>query len=81
MKDLYHYLNLPQVKQRTPEWDKIREKLITATNVSSILEFNTYLSKYDIFHQKISNKCTQMLADEQGKMLVDPKNLVLPSIQ
>jgi putative phage-type endonuclease len=43
-------------KQRTKEWVDIRKNMITATNVSSILDCNIYTSSYDLMIQKLSDK-------------------------
>ena len=41
------------IKQKTFEWYEERDKVITATNVSSILEINPYISKYEVLQNKI----------------------------
>ena len=41
------------IKQKTPEWYEERNKVITATDVSSILEINPFISKYEILQNKI----------------------------
>jgi putative phage-type endonuclease len=42
-----------KIKQKTFEWYEERNKVITATNVSSILEINPYVSKYEVLQNKI----------------------------
>jgi putative phage-type endonuclease len=41
-------------KQRTKLWKQERKKIITATNVASILELNPYKSKFDLLQEKTS---------------------------
>jgi len=40
------------IKQKSNEWYNERNKVITATDVSSILEINPFKSKYEVFQQK-----------------------------
>ncbi len=42
-------LNLKQVTQRTTEWYNLRNKIITATDVSTILECNKFETKKVIY--------------------------------
>ena len=49
------YSNLKKwntIKQKKKEWYDERNKVITATDVSSILEINPFKSKYEVFQQK-----------------------------
>jgi putative phage-type endonuclease len=43
------------IKQKTQRWFLERTKVITASDVSSILEINPYTSKYDVLQKKINN--------------------------
>lgn len=58
-------LSLKQVNQRTKEWYNLRNNIITATDVSTILECNKFESKKELLHKKInqpeifSNEATQ----------------------
>jgi putative phage-type endonuclease len=49
-------LNLKQIKQKTNEWYKIRKKIITATDVSTILECNRFETKKQLLEKKIKNQ-------------------------
>lgn len=40
------------IKQKTQRWFLERTKVITASDVSSILEINPYTSKYDVLQKK-----------------------------
>tara|TARA_B110000971_G_scaffold34965_1_gene32870 strand:+ start:28925 stop:31087 length:2163 start_codon:yes stop_codon:yes gene_type:complete len=44
-----------KIKQRTPEWYTLRKKMITASNVASILGYNPYDSKVSILKKKVNN--------------------------
>ena len=44
------------IKQRTEEWYNERKKIITATDVATILECNPYMKKSELLQNKITNK-------------------------
>lgn len=54
------------IKQKTEKWLLERLKVITASDVSSILEINPYTSKYDVLQKKI-NKSTTVIETEATK--------------
>ena len=41
-----------KIIQRSPEWYQARRKVLTATDVPSILELSPYESRYDLFQRK-----------------------------
>lgn len=45
-----------KIIQRSPEWYQARRKVITATDVASILELSPYETKYDLFQRKQREK-------------------------
>ena len=54
-KDLIRRNSLGEFpEQRTDEWLSIRKNMITATNVSSVLNCNVYKSSYDLMVEKLS---------------------------
>ena len=57
------------IKQKSPEWYEERNKVITATDVSSILEINPYHSKYEVLQNKIKTK-------EEIKIVLDTSDNV-----
>ena len=46
--------NWKKIKQKSEEWFNERNKVITASDVSSILEINPFTSKYDVLQKKIN---------------------------
>ena len=48
-------LNLKQITQKTTEWYIIRKEIITATDVSTILESNKFETKKELLEKKINN--------------------------
>jgi putative phage-type endonuclease len=49
-------LKLNQIKQKTNEWYKIRKEIITATDVSTILECNKFETKKELLNKKLKNQ-------------------------
>ena len=47
-------LNLKQIKQKSSQWYKIRNEIITATDVATILDCNKFESKRDLLENKIN---------------------------
>src|SRR3989304_7519229 len=58
MNQLRKILRLPQFRQRTHDWDIARTKLLTATDIASVLEYNEYQTKQEKFMQKINTHQT-----------------------
>ncbi len=46
----------PQPKQKSPEWYAIRENMITASDVGSILGHNTYTSRNQLMKRKVNKE-------------------------
>ncbi len=68
MDYLNEVLNYPQYAQRTAEWEAIRSKILTATDIASILEYNEYSTKLEKYQQKTnaSNEKITNAAIEHG---------------
>ena len=45
--------NWNRIKQKSIQWFDERNKIITATDVSSILEINPFVSKYEVLQNKL----------------------------
>lgn len=43
-----HYQNLPQIPQRTPEWHEKKAKILSSTQIASILHLNSFHSYEDL---------------------------------
>jgi len=65
-------LNLKQVTQKTKEWFNLRNEIITATDVSTILECNKFQTKKDLLDKKINLlEITSNEATEWGNFFED----------
>ena len=53
MKRLF---NKKQIVQKSQEWYEIRNKIVTSTDVSTILDLNKYQSKRELILKKIKNE-------------------------
>lgn len=55
-----------QLTQKSSEWYQARKKIITASEVSSILELSPYETKYDLFQRKIKQRLeTEHIEEEE----------------
>ena len=52
-KQLRYLLNKKQIPQLTDEWFNIRQNIITASECSSVLDCNNFVSKKEL----LNNKC------------------------
>lgn len=48
-------LNLPTIKQKTPEWYNTRDNILTASDCATVLGLNPYKSRKQLFKEKIKN--------------------------
>ena len=53
-------------KQRTKEWNDIRMKILTASDIASVLDCNIYQSGYELMTKKLSNAVVGNLCMEWG---------------
>jgi putative phage-type endonuclease len=61
--------NWSKIQQKTPEWFNLRKGIITASDVSSILEINPFKSKHEVFNNKIKQNVviTETVATRWGE--------------
>ena len=46
-----HYTNLPQIKQRSPEWYQKKNQILTSTQIASLLHLNSFHTYQDLLNQ------------------------------
>ena len=63
------------IKQRTEEWYNERKKIITATDVATILECNPYMKKSELLQNKITNK--EIIENDIIKWGIDYEDIVI----
>lgn len=56
-KQVLKLLSQKKIKQRTNQWYKERYNLLTASNVSAVIDKNPYLSKQKLFEKKTEKFC------------------------
>ena len=73
-----HVQSLDQIEQRTPEWYKARENMITASDVASALGCNPYKSRHSLLVSKVEppKEYTSNFATEHGNKYEDEARLL-----
>lgn len=77
-----HVQSLDQIEQRTPEWYKAREGMITASDVASALGCNPYKSRQALIVSKVEppKEYTSNFATEHGNKYEDEARLLFGKI-